>query len=148
MYPQQNFFPLSHAMKLQCELSLFHLFHLWSQICMRWVFLFIYCFFSCYEGQCTQLFHCVTINLATLMVTVKETKHSTTLSNSYSTYIESFFWCGTNTFNKQTSYQHKYNYLILKAINNSWEECFIRYPKQCSPYQAVTGKIYHLKQQF
>ena len=32
------------------------------------------------------------------------------------------------------------------VIYNPWLACLI--PEQCSPYQAVTGKIYRLKEHF
>ena len=34
--------------------------------------------------------------------------------------------------------------IIIIVIYNPWLACLI--PEQCSPYQAVTSKIYHLKQ--
>ena len=36
--------------------------------------------------------------------------------------------------------------IIIIVIYNPWLACLI--PEQCSPYQAVTSKIYHLKQHF
>ena len=36
--------------------------------------------------------------------------------------------------------------MIIIVIYNPWLACLI--PEQCSPYQAVTSKIYHLKQHF
>ena len=36
--------------------------------------------------------------------------------------------------------------VIVIVIYNPWLACLI--PKQCSPYQAVTGKIYRLKEHF
>ena len=36
--------------------------------------------------------------------------------------------------------------VIVIVIYNPWLACLI--PEQCSPYQAVTGKIYRLKEHF
>ena len=36
--------------------------------------------------------------------------------------------------------------VIVFVIYNPWLACLI--PDQCSPYQAVTGKIYRLKEHF
>ena len=36
--------------------------------------------------------------------------------------------------------------VIVIVIYNPWRACLI--PEQCSPYQAVTGKIYRLKEHF
>ena len=36
--------------------------------------------------------------------------------------------------------------MIIIVIYNPWLACLI--PEQCSPYQVVTSKIYHLKQHF
>ena len=36
--------------------------------------------------------------------------------------------------------------VIVIVIYNPWLACLI--PEQCSPYQAVTGKIYCLKEHF
>ena len=36
--------------------------------------------------------------------------------------------------------------VIVIVIYNPWLACLI--PEQCSPYQAVTGKMYRLKEHF
>ena len=86
--------------------ELFHLFHLWSQICMRWVF-FLYIVVSTV----------MRVNSLICSIVLHDNPYGhcegdQTLYNSFKfwflrvQYSESFFRSGTNTFNKQTSYRH------------------------------------------